>query len=79
MNNEGWMYADQIIKLSGIVDNQAGWVVDLYTENLVGHPTKYVGPLAGKGSVNGLVSSKRPIPDSVFLGLNDRYQVSDHA
>src|SRR4051812_25379232 len=52
MNKQGWLIADQIIKISNIIDNDAGWVLQIHTDNIA---NGYNGPFKGSGTIAGLL------------------------
>jgi hypothetical protein len=57
MDAQGWLTADQYIKISSVTVNTPGWALDIYTNNVsTSSNPRYAGPLVDQGSVNGLVS-----------------------
>ena len=55
MDGEGWMYANQIIKLTNLVGNTPDWTVQIHTSNTVTSPI-FIGSIPHGGTISGLVS-----------------------
>ncbi len=54
MNAQGWWIANRFIKVSSVKENRAGWVLQIYTDNIA---NGYTGPLKDVAPIAGMVSS----------------------